>query len=188
TAGDEGHAQKPGQPAHLFQKWARGRRRDVGVAEVRARGRVEQGGAVANRAGHRVLDDQPAEEITVVWAQRVAAARGLETEEAAARRWNTNRASAVISVCHGDETCRNRRGRPAARAARRQAEAPRIAGWSEEPGLGGRKNSELGGVRLADDDQPGPLQAARQLAVGLGRVPAVEEGGALGGAHSSTRG
>src|SRR5262245_65243254 len=109
TAGGEGHAQKSGRPAHLFQEWARGRRRDVGIAEVRARGSVEQGGAVADRAGHGVLDDEPAEEIAVVRAEGVAATCRLETEETAARSWNTDRASAVISVCHGDETRRNRR-------------------------------------------------------------------------------
>src|SRR2546427_457875 len=179
-AARERHAQKSRGPADLFAVGARRRWRGVRIAEIRSGRDVQKRGAVANRARHRVLDDEAAEKVPVVGAERVAPTRGLEAEEPAARSWDADRSPAVIRVSHGDHARGHGGGRPAARAARRPPEIPGVARRTEESGLGRRGNPQLGRGRLADDDESGPPQAPRQLAVRLGRVATVDEGRAPG--------
>ena len=176
----EGHAQALGWPVDLLEKRASGRGRGVGVAQIGACGRVQQGGAVAHRACHGVLHHEAAEDVAVERTERVPAARGLEAEEPAARGGNADRPAAVVRVGHRDQTCCHGSGRPTARAARRAVEAPRIARGPEQPGLGDALVAELGRVRLAEHDEARAPQAPGQLTVGLGRVAPVQEGGAFG--------
>src|SRR5207244_6414395 len=129
-----------------------GRRRwsGVGTAGTGSGGGGEERRAVADRARHRVLDHQTAEDVAVNRPERIAAARGLEPEEPAAGRRDADRAPAVVGVSHRDQAGGDSRGRSTARAPGRPAGVPGIARGAEESRLGRRKNPELGRIGLAD--------------------------------------
>jgi len=105
----------PDEPdADLRKIRTSGRRRPIGIADVRAGGGIEQRSAVAHRARDRMADAHAAPAFAEVRPQRRARARGLEAEQAAAGRRNADRAAAVGRMRHRQHAGRHRRGGAAA--------------------------------------------------------------------------
>ena len=74
------------------------RGRPVGIPEIRTRGRIEQRRAVSHCSGDCMFGYQAGEHIPEIRTERIARARGFQTEQPAARSRNANRAAAIIGV------------------------------------------------------------------------------------------
>ena len=155
----------------------------IRIADVRPRGRVEERGAVAHASRHRVADRGAAPAFARVRAHRVAGARRFEAEQPAGGGGNADGASAIGRVRHRQDPGGHRRRRAAARSAGAVVEIPRIAGGAEPARLGGRRQPHLGRVGLADDDEPGALEAEGELAVVVEHVVG-EQRAAVRGDHA----
>jgi len=96
---------------------------------------------------------------------RVAAAAGLEADQAAVRSRSADRSAAIGAVRRrNDPRCHGRGGSPA-RTAGCSLEVPRIASRPEELGLGHVGEAEFRRAGLAKDHQPGGTVATRELFV-----------------------
>ena len=153
------------------QRDAQLRRRALRRGDVRLARRdlVEQRG-VGDRAREEAEARQPAPDLPQR-RRRDPVALGLQAEEAAAGGGDADRAGAVGRGRRRDEPRRDGARRPAAGAARRALEVPRVARDAAVRRLGEPPDAELGHPRDADDDRPGRAQVADELAVlGLGGV------------------
>ncbi len=119
-----------------------------------------------------MLDDQTAHDVAVVGAERIASARRLEPEHAAARGGDADRPAAVTTVRHRHHAGGDGGRGTAARAARGVLRVPRVAGRPEGARLGRGRDAELRCVGLAENDEPGAPVARHQLAVVVGDVGA----------------
>ncbi len=179
----EGDAQRPHRLVDLVAQGPRQRRCRERLAQLGARDRVEDGSAVADRAGDRVLDGHGTARVGVLGTERHPSPRGLQPEEPAARRRIADGAAEVVGVSRGHHPGRHRCGGPATGAGRRPLEVPRVAGGPEEAGLAVGRRAELGGVGLAEDDEPGSAQPHHELLV-VRRHVVAQEAGALGERHA----
>ncbi len=136
---------------------------------------VEQVRGVLDRARERSGGREALER--PVGRRRDAAARRLEPEEPAARRRDANRASAVCRVRGGNEARGECCSCAAARTAGRELRVPGVPGHAVELRLGEGDGSELGRVRLADDDESGIADATDDRAVEVGDVVGVRARG-----------
>ena len=164
------------------------RGRDVGVARARTARRVEQRRGVSHGQGHRVLHRAASEPFAQHRRHRVAAARGLEADDAAARRRRADRAEAVGRVRHREHARSHGRGRAAARAAGDARGIPRIARRTVQPGLAREREPELARVGATEDDETGALEPRDVLAVGRGWRRVGEELRASRHRHARDRG
>jgi hypothetical protein len=121
-----------------------------------------------------VLDDQATHQVAKVRAERIAGAGGLEAKEATARGRDADRSTAVVAVGHGNEASGDGRGRAAAGAAGGTPGVPGVAAGAEQAGLAGGKETELGCVGLAEDDEAGTLEPGDELAIVIGNEFAQE--------------
>ena len=165
----EGDPQLAGLRANFGQERAVQRRSPVRVADIWSRCRVQQRGAVPHGQGKAVLDDQAVHHVARVRSQRVAAARGLESNQPAAGRRNPDRPAPIAGMRQGHNPSRDRRGGTAAGSARSPLEVPRIAGRPERMRLRGGRQAQFRRVGLPDADQAGPFVAGNDLAVVIGR-------------------
>ena len=162
---------RPGDPqparvaAHLLGERTLGHRRDRRVAGHPPGGDVEDRRAVPNRTSQDVLHRDAAQHVAG-GRPRVAAARGLEAHEPAARRRNPNRARAVVAVRGRHHAARDGRPRAAGRSARRSAVIPRIPRRAPQHRFSGRMVAELRRRRLAEDHETSRTVAASQLRIG----------------------
>ncbi len=90
---------------------------------------------------------------------------GLEPEQPAPGRGNTNRTSAVGAERSADEAGGYRRPAAAAGAAWGTLQVPRIARRAEGWCLGERPDAQLGHIGLADHDRAGLAQLAHDLGI-----------------------
>ena len=148
---------------------ARRRRRGVRIARHRPVGDVEQRRGVAHRAGDDELGREAVPALAGGGAERVAAARRLEADEAAVRGGDADRAAAVAGVRRRHDAGRHRRRRAAARPAGAVRWLPGIAGGAEGVGLGGRQQAELGRVGASEDDQAGGEELVGDVGVARAR-------------------
>ena len=111
-------------------------------------------GAVAHAAGDHVLRGQPAQALGAFRAGADARTRRLQPEQAAGRGRDADRAAAIGRMGERHDAGRHGGGRTAARAARREIGAPRVAGDAVEARFGRRREAELGRVRLAGMTRP----------------------------------
>ncbi len=100
----------------------------------------------------------------------------LEPEQAGVRGGDPDRTATVGGVGGGHHPRCDRRRRSTGAAAHRHIGVPRIAGDAPEDGLGGPVESELGGVGLPEDHQPGPFEPADEGGGVVGHVVAHRPG------------
>src|SRR3990172_3414373 len=180
-------AEPSGIRAYLFQEAPLGRGRPVGIAQGWARRGVEEGGAIPHGAGEGVFADQARELVSVVGAQGVAGASGLQAEQAAAGGGDADGAASVVAVGHGDDARGHGGSGTAAGTAGGALAVPGVVGGAEEVGLGGWRESELWRVGLAHDDQPSALLTDDELGVFRGDIIG-QESRAFGEADASVLG
>ena len=84
-------------------------------------------GAVAHGARHHALGDHPEHHLAGLRAVGAEAAAGLQADQPVAGGRDPDRAAAVVGARRRDDARRDRRARPARRAAGRVAEVPRVA-------------------------------------------------------------
>ena len=157
SAAGPGRARSPPATAR------RRRRRRVRVARRRAGRRVQQRGAVAHRAGQRVLVDQALERRDRRRAPSSCAPRvGLRPITPQARRGHADRARPVAAGRGRHQPGGDGGRRPAARAARRAVRRARVDRRPEQHRLGRAVVAPLRRVRLAGDEQPGGQVALRR--------------------------
>src|ERR1700730_12490781 len=84
--------------ADLLDEWSALRRRRIRVSGHVTGDSVEHRRAVAHRTSHDVLDGQSVPGIACVGPERYAAARWLESDQAAFAGGDANRAAAVVGV------------------------------------------------------------------------------------------
>ena len=132
-------------------RWLRGL---VARAGIRRDDRVEQARAVAHGPGDHALGHHPEHHLAGLRAVGAEAAAGLQADQPVARRRDPHRAAAVVGTGCGHDARGHGRARPTRRAAGRVGEVERVAGGTEQVGLGDPLRPELGGVGLAEDDQP----------------------------------
>ena len=99
---------------------------------------------------------------------RRATAGGLQPDEAAARRGDADRATAVVRVRDGHHAARDRGRGATGRATGRVAELPRVVGRPVRDRLGRRDEAELRRVRAADRHEAGVEVLLREV-VGVRR-------------------
>ena len=128
---------------------------------------VEPERRVEHRAADAAFDHHPPPAFELR-RQRDAAAGRLQAEEAAAGGGDADRAGAVAGRGDRHQAGGDRRGRAAARAARRALRVPRVAGDAVGGRLGEAADRQLRQQRQADDDRPRLAQPADHLGVGLG--------------------
>ena len=136
---------------------------------------VERGGAVADRTGEHVTDDQPGPRLAVVGAEGDATPRGLEAEEPARARRDADRTAAVAGVGERHHARRNRGRAATARSSGRPGEVPRIVRGAVGVRLGRRQQPELGCVRLPDDHASRGAESREEVRVVVGDDPEVAE-------------
>ena len=146
------------QPARL----ARGGRGEAAAA----RGRLEEQRGVGDAPGQRPVDAQAVPHLAL-GSQRDAVALGLDAEQPAEGGRDADRAAAVGAQADAHRARGHGGARPAARAARRVVQRPRVARRAEGQRLGEREDRQLGHVRLADDDRAGLAQRAHDVGVAL---------------------
>src|SRR5207248_1162953 len=105
----------------------------------------------------------------------------------AGRRGNADRAAAVTAVGHRHDASGDYRRRAAARSRRAALAVPGIARRTKQSILGGRRDAELRRVGLAEDDEPGTLVTADQLAV-VARHQRLTDRRPIAQAHARVRG
>jgi len=150
---------------------------------VAALGLAEERGGVAHRPGEIAVDDDAQRHLPVHRVERQPAAGGLEADQAVDRGRDADRAAAVVAVRERDGSGRDERGCPGGRGARVALGVPRAADRSEPRVVGGRRETELRQLRLAERDdahrleQPGDVAVVRsrpadvRVAPLLGRQP-----------------
>ncbi len=94
--------------------------------------------------------------------------RGFQAKNAAGRRGNADRAASVPTGCDRHDARRHCCRRPAGRATGGALRIPGIACWTKGLVFGVWRQTELGGVGLADHDYAAPYPAARQFTVHVG--------------------
>src|SRR5208282_3009915 len=98
---------------------ARRRRGGVRIADLGAGSGIEGRGAVTHAAAHHMLGDEATEDVSEHRPKRIAAARGLEADEAAARSGDADGAASVVGMCERYNSRRYRRCRSTRRTAGR---------------------------------------------------------------------
>ncbi|MCU0682891.1 MAG: hypothetical protein MUF34_11680 [Polyangiaceae bacterium] len=126
-------------------------------ADGEAREHVEHGGGVVDAAGERPHGVEHAA-IVAVEGLGHAPARGLEAVKVVERSGNAHRPRAVARLGNGHEAGGDRGGRAARRAASAAPEVPGVARGRVNVGLGDGHGAELGGRRLAEEDEAGAAQ------------------------------
>ena len=178
----DGHADPEGWQGPVEQGpqgWVEAGQR-VGVAELGTADPVEGGGGVAHRPREHAVHAEPAAVLAGEWPHRHPSPARLEPDEAAARRRDAQRATAVVAVGDGDDAGGDGGGGPARRPAGRAVERPGVAGRAVRDRLGRDGGPELGGVGASEADQPERPQAGGEVGVLRGPpVEVAEEGGAL---------
>ena len=161
-------AQRARVGVHDARVRAVGRRGRVRIAGHLAGEHVEDRGGVAHRPGHDVAGHEPVPHLAVLGAERHAAARRLEPDEAALARRDADRSAAVARVRDRHHARRDRSRRSAARAPDAARRVPRVVRGAVGVGFGRRLQPELRRVRLADDHEAGLLELVEQVG-GVGR-------------------
>ena len=154
---------RPGSRAAAAANGSDGGGRPGRVPGLVAGEHVEQRRGLGHRARQHPVDAE--QRVAEVRARRDAPARGLETDEAAARRRDADRAAAVVAVGERDHARGDRRRRAARGAARGALEVPGVARGPEARGLGHRQDAELGQLRRPDDDHARLAQPADEEGV-----------------------
>ncbi len=122
----EGNAKRLRRSRDALKEGAFDMRRGVRVAGFCLVGGVEKGCAVAHTAGDDMLHRKAVPALVHVGADRIAPARGLEAEDAVARRRNADRAATIAGMRSRHHAGRNRHCRAAAGAARAVRGVPRV--------------------------------------------------------------
>ena len=170
----ERDAQPAGVGAGLVGERAGGRWGPERVAVGVARHHVEERGRVGDGAGQRSVDR---EERVREWRVRDAATRRLEPDDPAPGGGVANRAAAVRALRDGAQSRRDRRRRPARGAAAAQLRVPRVAPGRVRGRFADVRQPELGGDRLADDDESGGPDSGDGVVVVVGDAVVPGRGG-----------
>ncbi len=127
-----------------------------GIARVRPRQHVQQQGAVGDIARQAAIDRERAHRAQKIRHHAVAR---LQSEHAAERRRNPDRAAAIAAGRQRHDACRHQCGRAAAGAAGRAGNIPGIARDAGQRAVGDALPSEFGRRRLAEEHGAGLTQA-----------------------------
>ena len=187
-AGDAGERRLRGQPDAESGRLAVGCFLEVDalgvvhVVVVAALEHVEEQRGVRDGAGERAVDGEAVEGLAPR-VRRQPAALGLDPDEVGPRGRDADRAGAVGPEPGGHETRGHGGRRTPAGPARGPVPGPGVAGVAGVRRSGQRPLAELGGVRLADDDRAGLLEASDDLGVLRRRreVARAAEGGRVTG-------
>ncbi len=163
--GGQADAQGAGVGADLVRIGPLRRRRDGRVARFVTGDGVEHHGGVAHRAGDDTVDGGAVPALAERRTLRDPGAAGLEPDEAAFARRDTDRSAAVVGVSDGDDAGGDRGGGPTAGSAGGVFEVPGVAGGSVDGGFGGDGRAELGDVGAPDGDEAESPEAAIQVGV-----------------------
>ena len=145
------------------------------------------GGRVAQRQAHRVLGGDAAQALARVRRHGIASPRGLEPDDAAARRGGPDRSEPVAGVRDRQHARAHRGGRAPARSAGDPRQIPGILRRAIELRLAGERQPDLAGIGAAEDDEAGALEPHDVLAVHGGRRRVGEEARAARHLHTRER-
>src|SRR6185437_15689736 len=134
--GAERDAQAAGRGLDLVEIRPRLWRGRIRRVVFRIAGPVEQGGAVAHRARHDVIDDEAMGAAAIVWPAGISGLRRLHAEQAALRGWNADGTEAVRGMRHRHDAAGDRRRGAARRSAGAVVRLPRVVAIAEEAALG----------------------------------------------------
>ena len=164
-SGTQADSQRRNVGTDLGEERAHRRGRGVGIAGHRARDRVQHRGRVTDGSGDHVPSDEPVPHFTVLRADRDAATRRLQTDEATLARRHPDGTATVARVRYR----RHARSHCSCRSTTRPAGAvvgiPRVARGAVRVRLSGDLQSELGSVRLPDDYEPGLFELVELVGV-----------------------
>ena len=138
---------------------ARPRHETDGSCGVLSLGQRQKKRAVPHAPAHAMIDQQPKHVVRPALSHTSRA--GLEAEHTVHRCGDPNRPTAVAGVRHRHHPARHGGCRSARGAARRARQIPGIVRRSLEKRLRAAQQTELGGRRLADDDQAGRIERPR---------------------------
>jgi hypothetical protein len=136
--------------------------RKIGVSDAGAFDRVESDRCIADTSRDDPFANEPVPLVPKIGAQRDPPATRLQTDQPARAGGDPDRAAPVVGVGNGDHAGGHRRGTATARASRRMSRVPGVAGRAESLRLGGRSESELGGVGATDRNQSSRLETRAQ--------------------------
>lgn len=130
-------------------------REGIRLARLRPGHDVKHGGRVTNAVADDAVGTGAFPDLALRRAHRHPATTGAKAEQAAHGRRDANRTAAVIGTRHRHDARRHRGSRAAAGTARRQVKLPGVARRPPQQRLGGAFKSQLRGIGLAKNDQPG---------------------------------
>ena len=153
------HPHADPQRARILADARRERRRGqswhVGSGRLAAADDVEHRRGVADRAGDHALHGGAVHGLAGRRARGGQSAAGFQADEPAAGRRDADRPAAVVGARARHDARGDRGRRPARGSAGRAPQIPRVARRPPRLRLGDALGAELGGVGLAEDDQPG---------------------------------
>src|SRR5262249_57089315 len=106
---------------------ARPRRGGIGITDLGTGGGIECGRGVPHAAAYHMLGDETATKVAEHGPERIASARRLEADEAAARGRDAGRTTAVIGMRERNDAGCHRCRRSARRTAGRISKVPTIS-------------------------------------------------------------
>ena len=121
----------------------------LGVADGRSAEHIEECCGVANGARHGELHRPPEQRLLQVESPRNPTSAGLESDDAACRRGDSDRAAPVAGQRHRHDPCAHDGARSTARSARHMVDAPRRPGEPLGDRLGRAHDAELRRRRAA---------------------------------------
>ncbi len=170
----KGDAQPARVTSDLFHERSLRRRRDIGARGLRSVDRVQHRGAVAHADAQHVATGKAAPAFAAVGSERIARPARFQSEHAGRGSRDADRTAAVA----GMRDRKNARGDGSTGAAGRTARGvggiPGVAGRTEQPGFGGRHQSEFRTGAFSEDRHPGIEEALGEGAGMIGDIVLVD--------------